>query len=712
MKKLIFLLIIVFGVTYSFAGFVPIKVAEKVAKAYYYQGFNSIAEKSWDGINLTIAEEPVENLQYYIFNVNTNEGFVVVSAESAVKPILAYSFEGLWNGDNMSPGQKWFMDYYTAAISSVQSSKAEAPTEIAQEWAELLDFNPTKNFKQKSTVGPLLYVKWNQDWPYNAYCPEDAGGSNGHVYVGCVATAMVQAMKYYNYPPSGEGSKTHISWLNGGYGNIIVNFAQQTYDWYSMPLSVSGDVNDAVAKINFHAGVAVSMTWGPDGSGSQTSRIETALRNYFKYNSDVDFVEKSDYSETAWKNLLKNQIDQGRPMVYSGSPSSGAGHAWNCDGYQDDDKFHMNWGWGGAGNGYYTLDNLNSSATPGGDENNFIYGQDAIIDIYPGENYPANCSGDLHLTSVEGAFGDGSGNTTYDNNKNCTYTIEPECGQVVQVKFVSFDLGAGDVVNLYDGNGTDNELLDTYDSSNPPALNTNITGAKGAVTIQFVSDGSGVGQGWDVTYNTRNCRTNMMYIDAQGVVNDGSGPCDYANSTVCTYFIEPNDAEWININFTEFDLAGNIDFVKVFKGQINGEVVGEFNQNNAPSSPMMVEDGVVAIQFFADANNNGTGWTLEYTSSVTSIEENKILSGIQLYPNPTDGNSKIGFYLDNTEDVNITISDMTGKVIANSSQNLAKGHHSIEISSILKVDLTAGIYFVTLSTSNSDKATKKLVVME
>lgn len=712
MKKIISLLIIVFVVSSSFAGLVTIKDAAKVAKAYYYQGFNSIAEKSWEDINLTLAVEPEEYMQYYIFNVNNQEGFVVVSAESAVTPILAYSFEGVWNEGNMSPGQQWFMDYYTAAISSVQSAKIDATEEIEQEWIALLTFNPTKKFKQKSSVGPLLYVKWNQDWPYNALCPEDEDGDHGHVYVGCVATAMVQAMKYYNYPASGEGSKTHISFVNGFYGNITVNFAQQTYDWYAMPNSASAQVNEDLAKINFHAGVAVSMTWGPDGSGSQTFRIEDALRDYFKYDNSVNYVKKSNYSETAWKTLLRNQIDLGRPMVYSGRPSSGAGHAWNCDGYQDDDKFHMNWGWGGSGNGFYTLDNLNSTATPSGDENNFIYDQEAIINIYPRENYPPNCSGDLLLTNTEGTLEDGSGNTNYENNKNCTYTIDPLCARIVILNFSAFDLGEGDVLNIYDGNGTDNPLIDSYDSNNSPYLNVGISGDNGPITIQFITDGSDVGQGWQAYYTTKNCQSNMMFLDAEGEINDGSGPCNYTNTLSCSYFIKPNNAENITVNFTEFELAGNMDFVKVYKGEMYGDLIGDFNQNTVPNEPIVVQDSVVVIWFFSDNNDNASGWTIEYTSDVTNIDNYHVFADVQLYPNPSDGNTNLGFYLDEKESVSITLSDMTGKKIAEKSIDLNKGRHLVPISNVLKGKLTAGIYFVSLSTSNKDKITKKLIVTE
>jgi hypothetical protein len=708
MKTFVLLFIALFCFSSLFASFVPLKDAEKAAKSYYYQGINSISTKSWEDISLTSAVDLSDNIQYYVFNVNGNEGFIVVSAESTVSPILAYSFEGAFNANNMSPGQQAFMDFYADEIILAQNLETLPNAKAISDWTELLSFNPVKGFKQKTTVGPFILANWNQDWPYNAQCPADVDGDHGHVYVGCVATAMVQVMKYYNYPAVGEGSKTHISWMNGGYGNITVDFSQQSYDWYAMPNQLSGE-NDEVAKINFHAGVAVSMYWGADGSGSQTSKIVTALENYFRYDSDCQLVTKSAYTSTAWNNLLRAQLNQGKPMVYSGE-STTVGHAWNCDGYQDDDKFHMNWGWGGAGNGYYTLDNLVSTATPGGPENDFSTGQEAVINIYPENNYPTYCSGTMNLTGVEGSFGDGSSNTLYQNNQNCVYVIEPECGAVVQLEFDSFDLGAGDAVYVYDGNSTDDEIIDVYDADNVPPSSL-IIGSKGALTLEFNTDGSSAGAGWDVTYNTRNCKTNIIYADPDGTINDGSGPCDYSNSLVCSWFIQPEGAEWISLNFSEFDLAGSIDFVKVFKGELNGELVGDFNANTTPTGQIMVEDGVAVIQFFADSNNAGTGWTVDYNSSVTAVEQNQLISGLQLYPNPSNGDSELAFYLTQNEIVEISITDMPGKVLVNSNMGLAKGHHHMTISSLLGTNPSPGVYFVNLIVDGSIN-TSKLVVVE
>ncbi|MDD2682881.1 MAG: C10 family peptidase, partial [Candidatus Cloacimonetes bacterium] len=120
------------------------------------------------------------------------------------------------------------------------------------------------------------------------------------------------------------------------------------------------------------------MNFAPDGSGSNGMRAQNAFVNYFSY-PNATYVQKADYSSTAWEDLLKEQLDNGVPMYYSGSGTE-VGHAWNCDGYQGTNYFHFNLGWGGSYNGYFYL----NSIVAGG--NTLTYYQAAITNAVPG-NY-------------------------------------------------------------------------------------------------------------------------------------------------------------------------------------------------------------------------------------------------------------------------------------------------------------------------------------
>jgi len=711
MKKTLLLSIILLISVGLFAGFVPGKDAQKVAKSHFYQGVNNIKQTNWEDLKLSCLIDPTVNNGYnfYVFNVNGDEGFIVVSSENKLQPILAYSYDGGFNNHDMHPGQQEMLKYYQDCIEFAAKNDMQPATKDANEWAELLNYNPNNGIKQKTTSPNLLQnINWNQDWPYNSQCPEDADGIHGHVPVGCVATAMLQVMKYYNWPESGEGSKYHSNWANGGYGNINISFANQTYDWYSIPNEASSYVNEELGKINYHAGVAVSMMYGPDGSGTFTDRVEIALKSYFKYSSSTKYVEKGNYSETEWKNIIKSQIDEGKPLVYSGN-SSTTGHAWNCDGYEDD-SFHMNWGWGGAGNGYYTLDNLTSSATVGGPENNFNQHQEMVMDIYPEGSYPNQCSRTTIATGIEGSFGDGSANEYYLDNQSCVYSIEPTCGSVVSVNFNDFDLGEGDELIAFDGDETSTTVLATFDSDNLPGTEM-YTSTSGAMTLHFNTDGTSNGEGWNLDYKVKNCKSGIRLAESSGNFSDGSGVCEYSNSSFCSWYIEPENVNWITISFDEFDLVG-YDYVKVFKNSsVSSNLVETFNADNIPTGALSINAELVVIQFFADSNDSADGWEISYTSSLSDIEENKFLSNFSIMPNPGNLNSNLQFSITNNSDAVITVTNLLGEVIATKEYSLNNGLHNFTLSEIVNTELEAGIYSVSVNANNQTQ-TQKLVVVE
>lgn len=716
--KNLFLLLIVSLISISLsAGFIPKKEAEKVAKNHYYQSIGSIKSIDYEDIKTNCVFDPSVNdiYNFYVFNVNGDEGYVVVSSEDQIMPILAYSFEGGFNYNNMAPAQAEFLKYFEDCIAYASENIMPINEKVAQEWESLLNYAPGADFKQKLTSPNLLKnINWNQTWPYNAQCPadEEATYTNGHVPVGCVATAMLQVMKYYNWPPSGEGSKTY-SYPSGWpyywtYGTLSANFGTSTYDWYSIPNAASSYVNTELGKINYHAAVSVSMAFGPDGSGSQTDKIVTALENYFKYSTSCQYVTKSSYSETNWKNLIKAQIDAEKPVVYSGS-STTTGHAWNCDGYQDD-SFHMNWGWGGAGNGYYTLDNLTSTATPGGPENNFNQGQEMVINIYPESNFPAYCTGTKTITGTEGAFDDGSSAGDYQANSSCVYVINPNCGAVVNVSFNDFALGTGDAVQIFDGDQTSDVLLVTYDADNTPGDDIT-TATNGSLTVRFNTNGTSQGDGWNLSYTVKNCKTNMSYTEPIGSFDDGSGTCQYSNSTVCSWIIQPEGASYITIEFDDFDIAGNAEFVKIYKDQqLTANVIASFTPSSVPSGPINVPSGTAVVQFFADANTVADGWSLHYTSTTSDIASNVVMSNMSIMPNPGNLDSRLNFTLTQNSETKIYVTNILGEIIALKEYSLMEGVHEFSVGDFFKSTPESGIYFINVDSGNEIR-TQKFVVL-
>jgi hypothetical protein len=229
--------------------------------------------------------------------------------------------------------------------------KTGSSEEIKNKWLELEQGK--KSTKSTAAVVPLIQTKWNQAPYYNELCPLDPE-TNRRTYTGCVATAMAQIMKYWNYPANGTGFH---SYNHESYGTIPANFGSTTYNWASMPNSITGS-NSAVATLMFHCGVSVDMDYGPDGSGAYTSAIAPALKTYFGYSSSAEEKRRSSYTDLQWKELLKTELDAGRPLHYAGYDVN-VGHAFICDGYDINDLFHFNWGWGGSADGYFAISMLN-----------------------------------------------------------------------------------------------------------------------------------------------------------------------------------------------------------------------------------------------------------------------------------------------------------------------------------------------------------------
>jgi len=316
---------------------------------------------------------------FYIYDFEP-EGFVIVAADDASVPILGYNVKGQSGLGDFPPNFTPFLEMYEQGILEIRENRLSNRKTLV-EW-EAIETNTIPIKRDFDILEPLLETRWNQDDPWNQLCPAHPSGPGGHVYAGCVAVAMGQAMKYWEHPQQGTGSN---SYYHFNYGWLSADFGATTYDWDDIP-NISATLS--TAELLFHLGVSVEMWYSPNGSGANSSDARDALIQYFGYNSSAQLVGKDNYSNTGWINLLKDQLNALQPLYYNGYGDS-AGHAFNCDGYDADDRFHFNWGWGGSQNGYFHTTLLN----PGGSD--FSLGQGAIINLYPAGNYsfpPSNLS--------------------------------------------------------------------------------------------------------------------------------------------------------------------------------------------------------------------------------------------------------------------------------------------------------------------------------
>ena len=315
---------------------------------------------------------------FYVVNVG-RRGFVMLSGDDRIKPILGYSYESSFNTKDMPESVRGWLGERRKEISyALTLEDFSATPEITEQWSHLSEVGASLSV----VVPPLLQTEWNQGSYYNLYCPIDVNGPNGHVYAGCEATAMAQVIRYWEWPIKGVGAHSYVSnYTNyGNYGLQSADFESTTYDYRLMPAYITSstplDQIDAVATLLYHCGVSINMSYGANESSAYHSTVAVALRNYFSYSTDLSYVQKNNYSDNNWKTMIKNELQNNRPIIYEGF-GNGAGHAFVLDGYDDNNLFHINWGWGGSYDGFFSLSSLNPSS------HNFTNDQGAIIGVQP-----------------------------------------------------------------------------------------------------------------------------------------------------------------------------------------------------------------------------------------------------------------------------------------------------------------------------------------
>ena len=374
---------------------------------------------------------------FYIFAGRDGKGFVIVSADDCVPPILGYSTTNTFVTENMPAHVKGWLNDYERQIQQyrripVHTTSVGQTQRAAPMWDRLLvgDYTEPPLY---TAVAPLLTTTWDQSPYYNNLCPYSSYYGERTV-TGCVATATAQVMKYWNHPTMGYGSH---SYTHDTYGLQSANFGTTTYAWSSMPTQLTSSSTatqkTAVATLMYHVGVAIEMDYDVSANGGSgapsysngdhtAASAENALRTYFKYKSSLRQVSIDDYTSAEWSTLLMNELNNNRPILYTGYDST-AGHCFVCDGYSNSGQFHINWGWGGWCDGYYTFGYLNpaSGGTGGNSTYTFNLRNVAIIGIEPNTNFGSTTT--VTATSNNTSYGTVTGGGTYTGTNTNTVTL-------------------------------------------------------------------------------------------------------------------------------------------------------------------------------------------------------------------------------------------------------------------------------------------------
>ena len=326
---------------------------------------------------------------YYIFNTEGNKGYVIVSGDDRTVPILGYIDKGSFDPSHVPSNMKAWLENYSEQIASLDALG------VTETYEASFAMKPTRN-----SISPLITSHWDQGAPYWEHCPEfmdvteDGDTIGEYAYTGCVATSMAQIMNYYKFPlsctqtiPSYEMT---YYWNEDYYVTDTDPLPPIMFDWDNMKDNYTGAETqaekDAVAWLMLYAGCAAHMNYGTNASSTSDPYIPTALNDYFNY--DAKLVYRSDYEQGDWEEMIYQELFAGRPVIYNGRSGTGGGHSFVCDGYAYGDFYHINWGWGGLGDGFFVLSVLNPYAGGGvasvTSAEGYNIDQTAIIGITPG----------------------------------------------------------------------------------------------------------------------------------------------------------------------------------------------------------------------------------------------------------------------------------------------------------------------------------------
>lgn len=303
--------------------------------------------------------------EYYICSVDGG-GFVIVSGDDELKPIVGYSIENTYDPDHVPVQLQGFLKSYSQGVAEFRKGNLVAAQTAGG-----------------AAVPPLLTTQWNQDEPYNAFCIGQY--TNGKaVPAGCVATAMAQVMKYYNYPLRGH-CVTPERW-----GWESLDLSQSVYDWANMrDRYESGNYTEveanAVARLIRDCGATVEMKYGTEASGASDYYIAPAMFKYFNYSGEIAALDRRFYDSGDWMTIIRENLLRGEPIIY-GASSQNSGHEFVCDGIDADNYLHINWGWSGSCDGYFDVDALAPfGAGAGSGSDTYYWDHLMIVNIRPGD---------------------------------------------------------------------------------------------------------------------------------------------------------------------------------------------------------------------------------------------------------------------------------------------------------------------------------------
>ena len=668
MKKTL-LIIAIFALTIGkmFAGPVDAQRAQQIGNRF----LSTKALKSDIQLNLVYTSATRDAVDYYAFNVDGGYGFVIVAGDDRVKPILAYSTSGTFNPSDIADGFEFTLNSFSHEIQYIREHNIAATDDITAEWQSVAETGYiNKERKSRAVVGPLCPTIWNQNWPYNSQCPEDEEGSGGRVYAGCVATAMGQVMKYWNWPAQGTGSHTYNP---SGYAQQTANFGETEYHFELMPNDLDSLSTEEdyfyIAQFLHHCGISVDMQYSGHGSGAYSQDVVTALNNYFKYSCDdmetLSFWGFNFYTIEQWTQMLKDGgLDEGMPLYYSGSDDNGAGgHAFVCDGYDENDYFHFNWGWSGRDDAWCPIGALNTTKYAFNDSNGFIG------HIQPqGDDYyqrPENITDfevieNEDMTSVSITWTNPENNLNGEPLGDFNVYVYRNGSIIFQTEGVKGDRMDINDLDLEEGLYQYSIIAENEYGFSRKAYATILVGDKCDITFELTDEG---GDGW-------------------------KGACisvtDEKGQRIAKVTMEEGSAQTIVMPL----LKGDLNFIWNHGWYHTSE-----QYDTDYECAFVIKNADDEILFTSGEHSDGVFLTYNNDCENVSVEEVSV-SNIRLYPNPTNGVINI----EGNGAMNISVMNVLGQKVMEMS---VTDNATLDLSGF-----GAGIYMIRIETANGTMTEK------
>ena len=310
-----------------------------------------------------------EQASYYVFTGTDNNGFVIVSGDDRLNPIVGYSTSAV--SGEMPPALTAWLGEYSEYVNDVRAGKV---------------VTVQRNARQASAaIEPMLVTAWDQDKPYNNMCPILENGKRG--YTGCGNTATAQVMRFHKWPASPIAD---VEWESNITGETeFCELKSHVYDWDNMLYNYKSEYSEAqgnaVALLMADLGKATQSEYMPGMTGNISPDIAYALVHVFNYSPELFIAERNNYTYEEYIALIRENLSNRQPIVYCGyGQDFNGGHGFVCDGIDENDLLHIDWGWNGLFNGYFDMAIMEPEGNgTGGFSDRYNLSQHAIVNIKP-----------------------------------------------------------------------------------------------------------------------------------------------------------------------------------------------------------------------------------------------------------------------------------------------------------------------------------------